>query len=72
MGNCGQPEDGLFEEEIVETFEQKVERVAVAIFLAKLPHRTPEMWEENRALHRIYRRCAVAALEEEAREIEEE
>jgi hypothetical protein len=58
----------------VETYEQKVERVAVACWMVGLVGelRTADRWPKvNSGMQEKYRRVARAALEEEARDIEE-
>ncbi len=58
----------------METYEQKVERVAIALWVAISPHvRNPSGWKKLPSPWRYnYIRAAKAALVEEAREIEDE
>jgi hypothetical protein len=59
---------------MAEIYEQKVLRVAIVMWVAIEPQtRTPEAWHEmSRSYRERYINAAKAALEEEAREIEEE
>lgn len=54
----------------METYEQKVERVAIAIWLGLASSRSPEHWPDEAVWNRQrYLNAARAALEEEARDI---